>query len=270
MIPIEDEKEAIWGFTGIGIPAEVLLHPELTNTEMMLFGLIRNISQTSRGCWASNRWLGEFLRVQARTISQGVSNLNKYGFIKIRVVKKQGLTQETERRIYIDESYITKYRRVVEQLNEKFIPLANINKTPSEKTVGGYTKNATKEVKEEVKEDYKEKYKKEKNFSNLFPKQYQNNPSFISTWNDFVADRKERKIPVTERSAKIIANKAVKQCGTNIEKVINGLLEAIERGYRGVFFTTETNNTSNRQHKTETSSRTKNRNRVGCDPHERY
>ena len=42
-------KTNFFGLPDIGIPSEVLFHPELTNTEKMLFGYLRNLSQTEKG-----------------------------------------------------------------------------------------------------------------------------------------------------------------------------------------------------------------------------
>ena len=38
------------GLPSIGIPAEILFHPELSNTEKILFGFIRNLAYTILEC----------------------------------------------------------------------------------------------------------------------------------------------------------------------------------------------------------------------------
>jgi hypothetical protein len=155
MLPELDNKEVAWGFTGIGIPAEVFLNNNLTATEKMLFGLIRNIAQTSKGCWASNRWLSGFLDVSADRVSRSISNLQQEGYLLVHLYKKQGSTNETERHIFIDNSYKDKYRALVVQVNESFIPpipVVENNHPPRQKQLGGMVKTTTNEVIEEVKD----------------------------------------------------------------------------------------------------------------------
>lgn len=114
---IKEEQEGRWGLPDIGIPSEILFHPELTNTEMILFGILRNLSQSPRGCWATNRFLGKLLRVGPQTISNGVQNLKKWKFILVRFVPDR-MTGENERRIYINPEYSRIYRKLSEAGNE--------------------------------------------------------------------------------------------------------------------------------------------------------
>jgi hypothetical protein len=76
-----NEEKPPFGFLGIGVPVEALCNEELTNLERLLFGLIRNLSATEKGCWASNRYLGRCLLVQPQTISNGIAKLLKLQYI---------------------------------------------------------------------------------------------------------------------------------------------------------------------------------------------
>jgi len=102
-----------FGLPSIGIPAEILLHPTLTETEKLLFGLIRNLSYTEKGCWASNRWLGEMLGKQPQTITNAVGNLKKQGFIWTKEIKKAN--GRVERRIYVDKGYEDTYADMLKE-----------------------------------------------------------------------------------------------------------------------------------------------------------
>lgn len=113
-------EEGKFGLPSLGIPAEILFHPKFSHVEMMLFGFIRNLSKSSRGCWASNRWLGELLRVGPQTISNGLKKLEDYKFIK-REYKKKKLTDEKERAIFIDNSYHELYKPIVELFHKAHI-----------------------------------------------------------------------------------------------------------------------------------------------------
>lgn len=114
---ILSEEKNEFGLPGIGIPAEVLIHPHLTPTEKLLFGLIQNLDYTEKGCWASNKWLGAMLGVGPSTISNGVSNLNKYGFVTVTYHRKTNGMQE--RRIKIFHGYPNIYSKLVKGGYEK-------------------------------------------------------------------------------------------------------------------------------------------------------
>jgi DNA-binding transcriptional regulator YhcF (GntR family) len=112
-----DEHEITFGLPSVGIPAEVLFHPYLSATEKILFGYIRNLAQSSKGCWASNRWLGQFLHVGTQTVSNGVSNLRDYGFLIVEFSNKSG-TSEQNRSIFINDHFTARYRFMVKTIHD--------------------------------------------------------------------------------------------------------------------------------------------------------
>jgi hypothetical protein len=116
--PVSRETHPI-GLPSIGIPAEVLFHPDLTTTEKILFGFIRNLAQSKRGCWASNRWLGGLIGVGGQTISNAVARLKQYHyiFVEYETVQNNGLTKNV-RRIFINPKYPMLYRKMVEEGHE--------------------------------------------------------------------------------------------------------------------------------------------------------
>lgn len=139
-----NELEAIAGLPDIGIPAEVLFHPDLTPIEKILFGLIRNLSHSPRGCWASNRYLGDMLRVGPQTISNGVSKLRDLGFFKV-ILTTVGSSMEVNRQIFIDTNYLRRYQNQADPLlNNLYTPIINL--------MGVYKKSYKKEDSEKDKD----------------------------------------------------------------------------------------------------------------------
>ena len=67
-----EEKQKI-GIPAIGIPGEVAFNHFLTDKEKILFGFIRNLSRSRKGCWASNRYLGNLIRAKPQTISGAIT-----------------------------------------------------------------------------------------------------------------------------------------------------------------------------------------------------
>ena len=109
-------KEIEIGIPSIGIPGEVLFNPELTPTEKIFFGLLRNLSKSKRGCWASNRYLGDLIGVGKQTISNSIANLDKFGYIIVkRSSDKKGNKQ---RNIFIDLKYTEKYKSLIESVHD--------------------------------------------------------------------------------------------------------------------------------------------------------
>jgi hypothetical protein len=95
----------------IGIPFEVLFHPELTNTEKILFGFMRNMSKRPEGCTASNRYLGGLIGASIDTVSKAVANLNLWQLINVYYESNPDGSQR--RRIYVNPRLTQMYEKVV-------------------------------------------------------------------------------------------------------------------------------------------------------------
>jgi hypothetical protein len=99
------------GIPGAYIPGYILFHPVLSSTEKLLFGIIDNLAQGEKGCFMSNRNLGEMLHRQPQVISIAVSSLKNLGFLKVVHQNKGGMTNETERNIFIEHNIPKIYRK---------------------------------------------------------------------------------------------------------------------------------------------------------------
>ena len=101
--------------TGIGCPSEVLFNPFLTNTEQKIFGFIRSLAQTSKGCFASNSYIAEIIFAgSAQTVSNSIAKLKEYCYLNVIF---QNTRNGQVRRIFINEDYVKIYRPVVEAAN---------------------------------------------------------------------------------------------------------------------------------------------------------
>jgi len=186
----EENKEVEFGLPDILIPAEVLFNSNLTETEKILFGFLRNLSITKKGCWASNRYLGRVIDKKASTVSAAISNLKNLEYIKVYYEVRDDGSQI--RRIFINTKFPTVYRNLVETWHKKIksqkfqydpskktkdpcqkngIPLPGKQNNPSEKTEQPAQKNRNKvDIKEDIKNVIKENiYKSERDFSRKIP-----------------------------------------------------------------------------------------------------
>ncbi len=212
-----------FGLPAIGIPSEVLFHPELTNTEKILYGLIRNLASSERGCYASNKWLSGLLGVNKQTISNGVANLKQWELIIVKL-KYDDQLERTERRIFLNPEYPLIYSQMLTEKGYK-----KINKTilknlyPSIKNLIGsyYIRN-----KEDSKIDSK------KTILENLPNEWIKNRTFKKSLRSYLIHRKEKKQPLTQEACKQLAKKLSKH---SIEIAITALDNSTSNGWTGVF-----------------------------------
>lgn len=70
------------GFTGLWIPAEIVLNKEVGWIEKCIYSYIHSLSKAEKGCFASNEYLAKVFSISASSISKYISNLKKVGLIK--------------------------------------------------------------------------------------------------------------------------------------------------------------------------------------------
>ena len=112
-----ESKECYLGLPDIGIPAEVLFHPELSEVEKLLFGFLRNLSVRKEGCTASNAFLAGLIRRKGQTVSNAVAKLKQWHFILAEYERTD--SGNLIRRIFINPKYPQIYRELVVEANEK-------------------------------------------------------------------------------------------------------------------------------------------------------
>ena len=117
---MKDDQESNDGLRpgGIGIPDEVLQNLHLSVTEKILFGYIQNLSRTSRGCWATNRVLGNMVGgLGPQTISNSLSHLEDFHYIIIELTYgKFGV----QRAIFINQNYKNIYSPLVKAYHDNY------------------------------------------------------------------------------------------------------------------------------------------------------
>lgn len=133
-----------FGLPNIVIPAEVLFHSQLSSTEKILFGVINNLSATEDGCWASNKYLANFLNLKSQTISNAVSTLKNLGFLEVIITQRPDGIQV--RRIFIDKDYLRKYEGMLIEAYKKINKdiILKKSKTPIKKIKDPYNNSLNK------------------------------------------------------------------------------------------------------------------------------
>lgn len=234
-----DKIEAYCGLPDIGIPAEVFFHPELSSTEKLLFGLLRNLSQTSKGCWASNAYLGTLLGIGVQATSNAIAKLKHLHFIIIEL--QQVDEKNIQRHIFIDPIYPQYYRELIQEKNNQLDPLKENLYTPIKKIIGGYKKTYSKDVREDVRElkssvaksAYDPKTDPEI-FIETFPEEFRHNRIFRMAWRKWVAHRKEigKPLHILKTAGRSMIDNKIVPLG--VESAIEMIEYTIEKGWIGL------------------------------------
>ena len=122
-----------FGLPNIVIPAEVLFNPELTKSEMILFGFLNNLCYNEHGhCWSGNRYLSRLINVTPETVSTMLSKLNKLDYLRLEYYTDYH--GNNIRKIFINPNYPKIY---TDQLKEQFQKL----KAPTRKIINPRKEN---------------------------------------------------------------------------------------------------------------------------------
>lgn len=84
------------------IPANVRHHETLSANAKVFYAEITALSQKEGYCFASNAYFAEQFKMSDRTVSRLISELEKYGFISVKIVKNGQTGKVLGRRIYPD------------------------------------------------------------------------------------------------------------------------------------------------------------------------
>lgn len=80
-------------FTGLWIPADIAMHPGLSDKAKLAYGLIASLDNED-GCYASNGYISRVLGVDERHVRRLIGELGDAGLI-IRVLEEKGRTLKT-------------------------------------------------------------------------------------------------------------------------------------------------------------------------------
>ena len=81
------------------IPATVLFNNSLKPNEKLLYALITALSNKEGYCYASNKYLGEKLGVDPKTITSWLADLRKFNYIMVDLIRNEN-KEIIQRKIY--------------------------------------------------------------------------------------------------------------------------------------------------------------------------
>lgn len=72
---------------GLWIPAEILLNEELSDKEKIILAMILYLSEETKSCFASNKYIANIVKVTHERVSKIISSLKDKGYVNIKLYK---------------------------------------------------------------------------------------------------------------------------------------------------------------------------------------
>ncbi len=112
---------------GLWIPAEILLNEDLSDKEKIILSMILYLSEESKSCFASNKYIANIVNVTHERVSKIISALKGKGYVSVKLKYKKDSKEigEEETRRYFETSY--KFVSEYKNLGEQYIMSAKVH-----------------------------------------------------------------------------------------------------------------------------------------------
>ncbi len=84
---------------GLWIPAEILLNEKLSDKEKIILAIILYLSEETKSCFASNKYIASIVNVTANRVSKIISSLKNKGYVSVKLKYKTDSNEIEERQI---------------------------------------------------------------------------------------------------------------------------------------------------------------------------
>ncbi len=84
---------------GLWIPAEILLSKDLSDKEKIILSMILYLSEETKSCFASNKYIASIVNVTANRVSKIISSLKEKEYIKVKLKYKTDSKEIEQRQI---------------------------------------------------------------------------------------------------------------------------------------------------------------------------
>lgn len=84
---------------GLWIPVEVLLNKDLSDKEKIILSMILYLSEETKSCFASNKYIASIVNVTANRVSKIISSLKEKEYIKVKLKYKTDSKEVEQRQI---------------------------------------------------------------------------------------------------------------------------------------------------------------------------
>lgn len=100
---------------GLWIPAEILLNEELSDKEKIILAIILYLSEETKTCFASNKYIANIVKVTHERVSKIVSSLKDKGYIRVKLKYKTDSKEIEQRQITPIVENIKRYSQEVQE-----------------------------------------------------------------------------------------------------------------------------------------------------------
>ena len=100
---------------GLWIPAEILLNEDLSDKEKIILSMILYLSEESKSCFASNKYIANIVNVTHERVSKIISALKDKGYISVKLKYKKDSKEIEERQIIPIVKNINRYSQDVQE-----------------------------------------------------------------------------------------------------------------------------------------------------------
>lgn len=100
---------------GLWIPADILLNEDLSDKEKIILSMILYLSEESKCCFASNKYIANIVNVTHERVSKIISALKDKGYVSVKLKYKKDSKEIEERQITPIVENINRYSQNVQE-----------------------------------------------------------------------------------------------------------------------------------------------------------
>ena len=100
---------------GLWIPAEILLNEDLSDKEKIILSMILYLSEETKSCFASNKYIANIVNVTHERVSKIISSLKDKGYVSVKLKYKTDSKEIEERQITPIVENINRYSQDVQE-----------------------------------------------------------------------------------------------------------------------------------------------------------
>ena len=100
---------------GLWIPAEILLNKDLSDKEKIILSMILYLSEETKSCFASNKYIANIVNVTNERVSKIISSLKNKGYVSVKLKYKTDSNETEERQIVPIVENINRYSQKLQE-----------------------------------------------------------------------------------------------------------------------------------------------------------
>ncbi len=100
---------------GLWIPAEILLNENLSDKEKIILSIILYLSEETKSCFASNKYIANIVNVTPERVSKIISSLKDKGYISVKLKYKTDSKEIEERQITPIVENVNRYSQKLQE-----------------------------------------------------------------------------------------------------------------------------------------------------------